>query len=255
METDPLIREKIQPAGYEKQGELLRTLPAVRENAATVWAERGPDPAQYPNQKHLGSWCGLCPGNNGSAGRNKSPNQGNKWLRAALTGSAGGVARMKAGHWREKFWRMAARGEPKRSRPIAVVAIAHDLLKWAYFVLQRGTSYEESRGNVGEQQKQRWIQHHIRRLGKLGIPVRLSQPPVPRPASLCPKEALPTTDSTEHRLYFRKNPKSAGLKDSASGPFRASIRREQTSWKAFSSAALRIDWSSASFLKSAVAWR
>jgi transposase len=120
---------------------LLRTLPAVRENAATVWAERGPDPAPYPHEKHLGSWCGLCPGNNRSAGRNQSSptNQGNQWLRAALTESAGGVARRKEGHLREKFWRIAARGEPKRSRPIAVVAIAHDLLKLAYFVLQRGT--------------------------------------------------------------------------------------------------------------------
>jgi transposase len=182
-ELDQLIDEKIQEAGYQKQWELLRTLPAVRENAAAVLAEMGPDPAQFPSEKHLGSWSGLCPGNNRSAGHSKSShtNPGNKWLRAALTESAWGVSRMKEGHLREKFWRIAARGDPKRGRLIAVVAIAHDLLKLAYFVLQRGTPYEESRGNpMSEQQKQRLIQHHVRRLGKLGIPVRLSPPPTPR---------------------------------------------------------------------------
>jgi transposase len=74
-QIDRLIREKIQQSGYEKQWELLRTLPAVRENAAAVLAEMGPDPAQFPNEKHLGSW-----------------------LRAALTESAWGVPRMKEGH-------------------------------------------------------------------------------------------------------------------------------------------------------------
>lgn len=192
-QIDQLIQEKIRQSGYEKQWELLRTLPAVRENAAAVLAEMGPDPSQFPNEKHLGSWCGLCPGNNRSAGRDKSShtNPGNKWLRAALTESAWGVSRMKEGHLREKFWRIASKGDPKRSRPIAVVAIAHDLLKLAYFVLQRGTPYEEERGNpMSEQQKQRLIQHHVRRLGKLGITVRLTPPTSPRPArASCKRKA------------------------------------------------------------------
>jgi hypothetical protein len=58
-------------------------------------------------------------------------------LRAALTESAWAVSRMKQGHLRDKFWRIASKGDPQRSRPVAVVAIAHDLLKLAYFVLQR----------------------------------------------------------------------------------------------------------------------
>lgn len=177
IEIDRLILQKIEQAGYKKQWELLRTLPAVRENAAAVLAEMGPNPAQFPSEKHLGSWSGLCPGNNRSAGRDKSShtNPGNKWLRAALTESAWGVSRMKEGHLREKFWRIAGKGDPKRQRPVAVVAIAHDLLKLAYFVLQRGTPYEEQRGKaMSEQQRLRLVQHHVRRLGKLGITVRLS---------------------------------------------------------------------------------
>src|SRR5208283_628194 len=41
-EIDQVIGEHIQQAGYGPQWELLRTLPAVRENAATVLAEMGP---------------------------------------------------------------------------------------------------------------------------------------------------------------------------------------------------------------------
>lgn len=171
-DMDDVIREKIAEAGWTKELELLRSLPAVDQNAAAVLAEMGPNPAQFPNEKHLGSWAGLCPGNNRSAGRSKSSHTkaGNPWLCGALTQSAWAVSRMKNGHLREKFWRIASQGDPKRSRPIAIVAVAHDLLKLAYFVLQRGTPYEEERGKpISEQQKQRLIRHHVRRLGKLGL--------------------------------------------------------------------------------------
>ena len=118
-ELDQLIRAKIEEAGYTQQWELLRTLPAVHENAAVVLAEMGPDPAQFPDEKHLGSWSGLCPGNNRSAGRNKSSHThtGNRWLRAAPTESAWAVSMMKTGHLREKFWRIAAKGQPPRAAP------------------------------------------------------------------------------------------------------------------------------------------
>ena len=194
IQIDEQIRIKIREAGYEKQWELLRSLPAMDENAATLLAEMGPDPAQFPDEKHLGSWCGLCPGNNRSAGRSKSShtNRGNRWLRGALTESAWAVSRTKQGHLRDKFWRIASRGEPKRSRCIAVVAVAHDLAKLAYFVLQRGTPYEEKRGSpLTEPQKQRLIRHHVRRLGKLGIRLQLS----PAPAKpKCRRKGTSATD-------------------------------------------------------------
>ena len=168
---DEEISNQIREAGYEKQWELLQTVPAVGEpNAATILVEVGPDPQKFANEKHLSSWAGLCPGNKRSAGKDKGSHttEGNRWLRGALTESAWGIAAQKDGHLRHKFWRIAA-----KSRPKAVVAIAHDVLVLAYFVLQRGTPYEEKRGiPMTEAQKQRLIRHHLRRLGKLGIPVR-----------------------------------------------------------------------------------
>lgn len=193
---DEEIRRKIAAAGYVKQWELLRSLPAVKDSAATILAEMGPDPAQFPSEKSLGSWSAMCPGNNRSAGRSKTSHtkKGNPWLRAALCESAWAISRMKEGHLRDKFWRIAAKGDPKSSRPIAIVAIGHDLLKLAYFVLQRGTPYEEQRGKpMTEQQKQRLIQHHIRRLGKLGVALR----PSPAPNTTCRRtKRAQATDAT-----------------------------------------------------------
>jgi transposase len=165
------IRAHIQQAGYDEQWELLQTLPGVQEpTAASLLAEMGPDPTQFGSEKKLSSWAGLAPGNNQSAGKSKSSRTqaGNRWLKGALTETAWGVARKNNCHLRDKFWRIAA-----KSRPKAVVAIAHDVLVLAYFVLQRGTPYvEQGPVLLSEPQKQRIIRHHIRRLGKLGIRVR-----------------------------------------------------------------------------------
>jgi len=176
-ELDQQIGRKIEEAGYKQQYELLQTLPGVQEpTAAAMLAEVGPDVRPFASEKRLSSWAGVCPGNNRSAGRNKSSatTEGNSWLKGALTECAWAISRQKNGHLREKFWRIATKSPPK-----AVVAVAHDLLILVYFVLQRGTPYEEKRGVVmSDAQKQRLIRHHVRRLGKLGIRVRTPATPI-----------------------------------------------------------------------------
>src|SRR5262245_44191368 len=48
---------------YRKQYELLQTIPGIGENAAAViLAEIGPDISQFPDDSHLASWAGICPG-------------------------------------------------------------------------------------------------------------------------------------------------------------------------------------------------
>jgi transposase len=177
-QLDREIRNKIQEAGYDRQYELLQTIPGIQQlTAATILAEVGSDTTPFASEKHLSSWAGLCPGNNRSAGKDKGGRitPGNRWLRGALTESAWGVAAKRPGDMlRDKFWRIAA-----KSRPKAVVAVAHHLLVLAYFVLQRQTPYEEKRGNPPtEEQRQRLIHHYIRRLGKLGIALRPVAAPV-----------------------------------------------------------------------------
>jgi len=176
-ELDRQIMNKIEQAGYLAQYELLRTVPAVQQTAAVILAEMGPDPRQFPSEKHLSSWSGLCPGNNRSAGRNLGSHTttGNRWIRAALAESAWAASRLKDGHLRDKFWRVAAKSKPK-----AVIAIAHDLIKLCYFVLQRGTPYESTKGSpIPEAQRQKLIRHHVRRLGGLGVNIRAGLAPLP----------------------------------------------------------------------------
>jgi transposase len=70
---DEPIEAKIREAGLEKQWQLLQSLPGVQAtSAATILAETGPDMEQFGDPGHLSSWAGVCPGNNRSAGKNKS---------------------------------------------------------------------------------------------------------------------------------------------------------------------------------------
>jgi transposase len=181
-ELDRDILQKIEEAGYTRQRELLQTVPGVQETtAAVILAEMGPSTRQFADEKHLSSWAGLCPGNNRSAGKNKSSHttQGNRWLRAALTECAWGAAKKKGCHLKEKFWRIAAKNKAK-----AVVATAHQILVLSYFVLQRGTAYQEVRGvEMIESQRQRLIRHHVKRLGKLGVRLHVAAVTAKEPRS------------------------------------------------------------------------
>jgi len=115
-ELDPEILDRIQQAGYEREWDLLQTVPGVQEpTAAALLAEMGPDTSPFESEKKLSSWAGVAPGNNQSAGKNKSAHTqpGNKWLKSALTETAWGVARKKDCHLRDKFWRIAAKSKPK----------------------------------------------------------------------------------------------------------------------------------------------
>jgi transposase len=182
LEIDQEIRRKIQEAGFLQQGELLQTVPGVQETtAAVLLAEMGPKTEQFADEKRLSSWAGLCPGNNRSAGKNKSSHttQGNRWLRAALTECAWGVSKKKGCHLKEKFWRLAAKSKAK-----AVVATAHQILILSYFVLQRGTAYQETKGReMSESEKKRLIRHHVKRLGKLGVRLHTAPVPVAEPSA------------------------------------------------------------------------
>jgi transposase len=172
-ELDELIVAKIEALGLVKHWELLQTVPALLPNtAASVLAEVGPDMNQFPSEKHLGSWAGLCPGNNESAGKKKPcrPNRGNRFLKAALVESAWGVSRRNRCFLKDRFWSVASKKQKKQP---AVIAVAHGLLRLVYQVLKTGQPYQERGGaELDQRQKERIIRHHIRRLGRLGIPVR-----------------------------------------------------------------------------------
>ena len=92
-ELDEQTHQKLQP--FEKEYELLQTIPGVGpETAAVIIAETGGNMAQFPTERNLTSWAGVCPGNNSSAGKQKSGRikKANKWLLSALVQAGWGAS-------------------------------------------------------------------------------------------------------------------------------------------------------------------
>ena len=156
-------------------------MPGVQAlSAATILAETGTEMQQFGDEKHFSSWAGVCPGNNRSAGKNKSSHTtgGDPWLRSALTECAWAAANIKTCFLKEKFGRIATKSGGKK--PPAVVAVAHTLAHLIYEVLATGQPYHDKHGPVLDQrQRERMIRHHVRRLGKLGVSV---YSPLPLPS-------------------------------------------------------------------------
>jgi transposase len=172
-DLDADIVEQIQQADLLREWELLQTLPGVKDrSAASILAETGGDMEQFPTAKDLSSWAGVCPGNHRSAGKNKSSRTtgGNPWLRSALTECAWAAAARKNCFLKDKFWRITSKSGGRKAP--AIVGVAHILLLLAYQVMRTHKPFEDRTAPLDERQKQRLIQHHIRRLGKLGIAIR-----------------------------------------------------------------------------------
>lgn len=174
-ELDRDIEEQIRAAGLEEKWQLLQTVPGLQDrSAAAVLAETGGNMEQFPSGGALSSWAGVCPGNNRTAGKNRSSRTtgGNPWLRGALTECAWAAAAKKNCHIRDRFWRIAGKKNQPGAKAKAVVAVAHTLLLLVYETLRTGVPYQErSAPPLTEIQKQRMIRHHVRRLGKLGISI------------------------------------------------------------------------------------
>jgi len=184
-ELDRAIEAKIEEAGLRAAWQLMQTVPGIQDrSAASILAETGADMRQFPSAKHLSSWAGVCPGNNRSAGKNKSSHTtgGNPWLRGAVTECAWAAAATKNCSLRDKFWSLTSRFGGKKAP--ALVAVSHVLLMLIYHVLETRQPFEDRKAPLlGESQKQRLIRHHIRRLGKLGVAIpRLVCRPPTQPA-------------------------------------------------------------------------
>ena len=62
---------------YNRELELLQTIPGVaKDGAKRILSEIGANMEVFPDEHHLASWAGMCPGNNESAGKKKVRGQG-----------------------------------------------------------------------------------------------------------------------------------------------------------------------------------
>jgi hypothetical protein len=95
-------------------------------------------------------------------------------LRGTLTECAWAAAHKKGCFLKDRFWRMTSKSGGKKA--IALIAVAHALTILTHQVLATGQPYREKNEPVlDEPRRQRLIRHHIRRLGKLGVPIRASR--------------------------------------------------------------------------------
>jgi transposase len=127
---------------YQSELELLKTIPGVGDGiAVAIISEIGVDMEEFPSHKHLASWAGISPGNNESAGKNKSgrTTQGNKWLKTSLVEASWSASRSKDTYLQSKYRSLVRRKGPKK----AIIALGHKILVSAYYILKELKSYKE----------------------------------------------------------------------------------------------------------------
>ena len=165
-------------APFSDKVELLDTIPGVnRRTAETLIAEIGVDMDQFPTHKHLGSWAGMCPGNEESAGKRRSgkTRKGSKWLRSALTESARAAARSKETYLASHYARLRGRRGSKK----AAVAVGHSILVICYHVLERQVPYEDLGEDYFDRRRssEAYAKRLVRKLERLGHKVALETLP------------------------------------------------------------------------------
>ena len=127
----------------------------------------------FPDEHHLASWCGVCPGNEESAGRRlrSRTRQGNRWLRRALAEAAWAASRVKRSYLTAQFRRLAA----KRGKKRALLAVGHSLLVIIYHMLKHGVEYRDLGPDYFDRlEPERLRRYLVKRLQGLGYDVTLT---------------------------------------------------------------------------------
>jgi transposase len=152
----------------------LDAIPGVNiRSIENIIAEIGADMSIFPDEHHLASWCGMCPGNEESGGRRlrSRTRRGNRWLRRALVEAAWGASRTKNSYLMAQYRRLAG----KRGKKRAIVAVAHSLLVIIYHVLKHKVEYHDLGPNYFDRlEPERLRRYLVKRLQALGFDVSLS---------------------------------------------------------------------------------
>lgn len=162
---DEQIQQKTEK--HKELLDLLETIPGVgRDGAVCIIAELGTDIEAFASHKHLASWAGMCPGNNESAGKNKSGRitYGNAFLRAFLVQMAWGAVRTKNTYLSSKYKSLVGRRGKKR----AVIAVGHKILIAAYFIIKNKVGYNElGEDYLSNFRKDKLVEYYKKQLEKL----------------------------------------------------------------------------------------
>ena len=151
----------------------LDTIPGInRIGAVSLVAETGGDMTRFPSAAHLCSWGGMCPGHDESAGQRRSgrTRKANSYLRTALVQAGSAAARKNHSALQALYARVKSRRGHKR----AVVAVGHQILEIAYYVMRDGIPYREFGADAFQRRdRDRTVRRHIKQLEALGYVVNV----------------------------------------------------------------------------------
>jgi transposase len=164
QETASLLRE------HQDAIQRLAEVPGLGvDSAQQIIAEVGAKAATFPSAKNLVSWVGACPGEEESAGVNKSRRspKGNRQMRRILNQAANAAVKRKGSIFETLYRRLVLRlGHNK-----TIGAIAHRLCQLIWIILHKGVPYEEHGPAVRETSKRVRTLRMIRTLRNLGYRV------------------------------------------------------------------------------------
>jgi transposase len=151
----------------------LTTIPGVaRTNAITIVAETTGDMTRFATAAQLCSWAAMCPGQEESAGKRRSgkTREGNRYLRGALVEAGLASTRARGTALQARYYRLKRhRGHKK-----AVVAVGHQILEIAYYVMRDGVTYRELGSDYfARRDRDRTMRRHVKQLEALGFEVTL----------------------------------------------------------------------------------
>ncbi len=163
----------LRPFLNADQSRRLDQIPGVNHRTIeNVIAELGTDMSRFPDEQHLSSWVGMCPGNEETAGKRvrRRITKGNVWLRSALTEAAWAAGRTKQSYLGAQYRRLAARRGKKR----ALIAVGHTLLVIIYHMLKAEVPYNDLGPEFFDKLKpEQYRRYLVKRLESLGFTVEL----------------------------------------------------------------------------------
>jgi transposase len=165
-DMDDMIKDYM--AEYEEAIAKLEEIPGIaRRSAEVILSEIGTDMGRFPSAAHLSSWAGLSPGNNRSAGRQRSgkTTKGNHALKTTLTQCSNATKKCKDSYFSAQYQRIAAR----RGRNRATLAVAHSMLIAIYHVLKDNVPFRDLGSDYYDNfNREHKINAHLKRLAALG---------------------------------------------------------------------------------------
>jgi transposase len=141
-QIQPLTKRIYHMADKDPMAKLLMTIPGIGPLTAMFITAEIEDISRFPSYRNLSSYAGLVPCLDASADKSRTgriTKQGSPYLRTALVEAAQVIPRMKKTRLNVFYRKRIVRAGYQK----AIVATAHKMLQYVYYVLKNQTPYME----------------------------------------------------------------------------------------------------------------